>query len=136
MFIKSDNVRKLFVPITFLSVSMMIFANNALAKTVGLVPCGPGTDDPVCDVCDFFVMIKKIIDFMMIDIAPALALLLIVSGAVVMMTSGGSQQNYDKGKDIIFKTIIGLLIIFGSWFIINIVMSISTGADTWYKIQC
>lgn len=136
MLIKSDNVRKLFVPITFLSVSMMIFANNALAKTGGLVPCGPGTDDLVCDVCDFFVMIKKIIDFMMIDIAPALALLLIVSGAVVMMTSGGSQQNYDKGKDIIFKTIIGLLIIFGSWFIINIVMSISTGADTWYKIQC
>lgn len=118
-------------------VFVIVFVFFAQFASAALVPCGPGiADNPTCDVCDFFTLIDKIINFVMIDIAPALALLLIIVGAIVIITSGGSQTNYDKGKGIIFAAIIGFLIILGSWFIINLVMSFSTGADSWNTINC
>lgn len=115
----------------------------------GLVPCGPVSlgFSHACTVCDFFVMIDKIIDFISIDIVPPLALLLIIIGGVMMIVSGGSEDNYKKGKTIITSAIVGLLIIWGSWLIIDTIMSGLTslgnqGGSTapnfvpWNTIQC
>lgn len=116
--------------------AVIVFVFSAQFASAALVPCGPGTAKATCDVCDFFTLIDKIINFVMLDIAPALALLLIIVGAIVIITSGGSQANYDKGKGIIFAAVLGFLIILGAWFIINLVMSFTTGANTWNTINC
>lgn len=120
-------------------------AGEAEPVTGGLVPCGPGKADPVCDVCDFFVLIDNIIDFISIKIAPYLALLLIIGGAFMMIVSGGSETQYAKGKTIITSAIVGLLIIWGSWVIIDTIMSGLTSFGSqgtapnfipWNTIQC
>lgn len=109
----------------------------------GLVPCGPRSLGfrHTCTVCDFFVLIDKIIDFISIDIVPPLALLLIIVGGIMMIVSGGSETQYKKGKTIITSAIVGLLIIWGSWIIIDVIMSGLTsfgsqGLTPWNTIQC
>lgn len=115
--------------------------------TGGLVPCGPVSlgFSHACTVCDFFVLIDKIIDFISVDIVPPLALLLIIIGGVMMIISGGSETQYKKGKTIITSAIVGLLIIWGSWIIIDTIMSGLTSLGSqgtapnftpWNTIQC
>lgn len=127
--------------IAFFSIVLMIilgvgiFAQSAFAA---LVPCGPNVTGKPCTVCDFFVLFDNIIDFITVDVAPVLALLLIVAGAVTMIASGGSEEVYKKGKNIITMAIVGILIVWGSWLIIDTVMKGLTGGKigTWNKIEC
>lgn len=121
--------------------SFGVFAQSVFAA--GLVPCGPGQADPTCEVCDFFTLIDNIIDFISITIAPPLALLLIVGGAATMMMSGGSETVYKKGREIITAALIGLFIIWGSWLIIDVIMSAtlvgtsgSPWSNPWNTIEC
>src|SRR3989344_3213837 len=102
------------ITVLFIFFSFSIFASAVFAQ--GLVPCGnPGQS--ACTVCDFFVLIDNIIDFVAIKLAPPLALLLIVIGAV-------------------------FLIISGSWMIIDVVMGAIAGGGglgtlkTWNTIDC
>lgn len=130
--------------------SFGVFAQSAFAA---LVPCGLSENDPAtswndvkaCEVCDFFVLIDTIIDFISITVAPSLALLLIVGGAATMMMSGGSETVYKKGREIITMALVGLFIIWGSWIIIDTIMSGLTSFGSqgtapnfipWYTIQC
>lgn len=127
--------------IAFFSIVLMIilgvgvFAQSASAA---LVPCGPDMAKATCEVCDFFTLFDNIIRFITVDIVPALALLLIVAGAVTMIASGGSEEMYKKGKNIITMAIVGILIVWGSWLIIDTVMKGLTGGKlgTWNKIEC
>ncbi len=57
---------------------------------------------------------------LLIVIAILFALLLIVRGGINMMTSGGDKQRFTAGRERIRYAILGLVIIFLSFFLVNI----------------
>ncbi len=114
----------------------------------GIVPCGK----PVrvngaccilpCSFCHFFVMLDNIIDFFMFNLVPVIAVLMLVFGGFIFLTSGENPGNIDWAKRIITSTIKGLLAIFTAWLIVNaffmfIGVADWTGLESgWFQINC
>lgn len=110
----------------------------------GLVPCGPGTGKETCTLCDLFVMIARIIDFVWFKIIPALAAVMIaVAGFMYIIAyigPGGGPGMLGKAKDILKAVFFGLLIAYGSWIIVDLFLW-AIGAkekflSSWWNINC
>ena len=86
-----------------------------------LVPCGQYPDCQ-CELQDLFTMVLRIYNFLVWTIATPLAGLLVVAGGVLMVVSGGNPGLLDWGKRILWGVFIAIILIFGSWFIIDIVL--------------
>ncbi len=97
-----------------------------------LVPCGNDGQNP-CTLSDFFVLIRNVYDFMVWTIALPIAGLMIMIGGILILISGGpgganpitgaiSPNLYSTAKNIITYSIIGVVLIFGSWLIIDAVL--------------
>lgn len=108
------------------------------------MPCG-GEREPDCDVCYFFVMAKGVIDFIVLKFTPPVAVLLMAISGILMYTSGGSEARLKWAKDILWSVIIGLLIIYGAWMIIDSVILMVSDQFTsqlpgfpwpWNEIRC
>ena len=116
----------------------------------GLVPCAKYCDDPntpydetkPCQLCHFFVMLDRILDFVFTRLVPAVAVLLLMIGGVMFFFAGGSPQTLGTAKSIITSVVIGLIIIFAAWLIINtffILIGVAawTGLQAgWFTINC
>lgn len=109
----------------FLSLILTIFAANAVfaagadCPITGLVPCGTATCP--CELCDFFVMVQKIVNFILFTIVPAVAVLLVVIGGIFFILGSGYDPSLiSKGKATLTSVVIGLLITYGSWVIVNL----------------
>ncbi|MCK4781845.1 hypothetical protein KAS79_02905 [Candidatus Parcubacteria bacterium] len=114
----------------------------------GIVPCGKpielnGTCCILpCTLCHFFVMFEQIINFFMLTLVPAIAVLMIVIGGLIFLLSGQNPSGIDQGKRIMTSTAKGLVIIFASWLIINtffvyIKAASWTGLSSgWFQIKC
>lgn len=120
----------------------------------GLVPCGPGTDKPVCEFCDFFVLFKRIIDFLLVPcslnggvpLVFLIAILFITIGGFYFLFAEGKPDKLEKGRNIIKTTLIGLLLIFAGWLVVNLFFQVigvanwtglsASGPDTWWQIPC
>jgi len=127
----------------------------------GLVPCGLGK--PLCDVpfedgscpaggnedgiscqfCHLFVMIDGIIDFLLVDIVPYLAVLMVIAGAIMFYFGGGKPELISKGKTVIKSVIIGLFLIYGAFLIVGTFLTIlgvtewtGLASGSWFKIAC
>lgn len=125
---------KIFRPVaTVVFVFLILAANFSLVFGAGLVPC---TDN--CTVCDFFVLVKNIINWM-INVSFALAGGFIAWGAFDIMIAGGSPEKIEDGKKKITTAVIGLAIVLGAWLIVGTVMQILSGSPSvlpWSTIQC
>lgn len=108
-------------------------------RSGGLVPCGRSCDDPTtpedesepCTLCHFFLMIKKIIDFLLLYIVPPIAILMIAIGGfmyiVAYMSSPETLAGGQKGgpallsqaKRLFSAVVVGLIIIYGAFLIIG-----------------
>lgn len=118
----------------------------ALAWNIGdpLVPCGTSQDSTPCSLCHLFVLGQNIVDFLTKAIAPSLAVLAFAWAGFKILTSGGSPGARQEGIKIIRNTIIGLLIVFGAWIIIDTLIvffagtffTTSGGARLWNTISC
>ncbi|MCX6719534.1 MAG: hypothetical protein NTV36_00250 [Candidatus Staskawiczbacteria bacterium] len=86
----------------------------ALTRAGGLVPC-----DTNCGINDFFTMLVNIYTFIVQMIATPLAILAIIIGGILMMVSAGNPNLMGTGKKILYSAIIGLVLVFGSYLIIN-----------------
>ncbi|OGL74140.1 hypothetical protein A3F28_00210 [Candidatus Uhrbacteria bacterium RIFCSPHIGHO2_12_FULL_57_11] len=58
-----------------------------------------------------------------LGIAGSLAILMVVYGGVTWLTSGGSPEKIEKGKKILVWAVIGLIVIFGAYSLVNFVLS-------------
>ena len=106
----------------------------------GLVPCG-GPNQPACEICHLFVMLDGTIDFVLFNIVFPLGTLLLVIGGGMFMLSSGEPQKITSAKKILFSTIVGLIIIFSSWLMVNTLMtgigvSDWAGGAEWFQIDC
>lgn len=102
-----------------------------------------------CNLCDMFLIGIRLAQ-LLLGISGAVALLLFIVGGFIFIISSGNQQMIERGKKIITGTLIGLLIVFGSWQIINliIVALVSTQIEnigestplvignSWTKLSC
>lgn len=103
-----------------------------ISNAAGLVPCGgPGQSD--CTICSLFVGVKNIVDFLTLDIAIPLAVVILIYGGVMLLTSGGSEEKIKKGKTALRAAVWGLLIVFAAWLIIATILGnlVQTGYKPW-----
>jgi len=106
----------------------------------GLVPCG-GPDENPCTACDVVVMIEKILHFAL-DSGVIIIVGAIIWGGITWITSLGDSKKIEKGKNIIQSAIIGLIIVLGSYIIINTTFWLiahlggDNYVDKWFQIDC
>lgn len=108
-------------------------------SAAGLVPCGT-SGTPLCTTCDIFKLIKNVIDFLLVDLVPALAVLFVVIAGVFMFFGGLQPGNFERGKKILKDTVVGLFIVFGAWVITTTILKSVAGDNNifnnWFSIQC
>jgi Type IV secretion system pilin len=83
------------------------------AKPSGLDPSG-GRDIPTI----IGGAIKAVL-----GVAGAMALFMFVYGGLITLTSAGSPERIKKGKDVLIWATVGLIIIFGSFYMVDFVIS-------------
>jgi len=111
------------------------------AQEQGLVPCG-GSGQESCKLCDIFTMFDRIVDFVMLTLVPPLAALMLVVGGVMFFTAAGDSGKLTSAKSLLTSVIFGLVIVYGSWLVINsffLVIGVNewTGLDQgWFNYPC
>ncbi len=94
----------------------------AKAQNNGLVSC---TDN--CALNDVFTTANNIYDFLVTKIAAPLAVVAIIIGGVLMMTSAGDPGRMGIGKKVFYAAVIGLVLAFATKAIVNFAL----GAVGW-----
>lgn len=118
--------------------SLLFLFSAAFIQAEGLVPCGPGTAKQYCELCDFFVMIERIIDFLLLPppagggVVLALAVLMIAVGGfmyVIAYAGAGGPEMVSRAKKLFTAVAIGLLIIYSAFLIIGLFLKFIGLAD-------
>jgi len=118
----------------------------------GLVPCGRMCDDTNTDICEcdpctlchLFVLFKRIVDFLAKDVLFPLAVLMIIIGGVMFLTAAGDPGRIGNAKKILTAVVIGLVIIFLAWLIVDTIIGVLVRTDNpfgmvlrnWSDIPC
>lgn len=116
----------------FLLVGALIVASPVYAA--GIVPC----DGPGCRACDFIQLGQNIIDWF-IKIAASIIALTFAWGGMKMVMSGGDTGAVSSARSIMTNSVIGLVILLGSWLIVNTILNLLVSEENmgkWYEIQC
>lgn len=102
---------------------MVFGASSAHAQI--LPPCTASGD---CGINDFLVLAFNIVKFMW-GLAGSLALLMFVIGGLTLLMAGGDPSRVKSGMTTLQNAVIGILLVLGSWVIINTILVIATGQD-------
>jgi len=124
----------------FLLSFLFLFLVISQVQAAGLVPCG-GHGEPACTFCHFFVLINNIIEFVMFKMVPVVAVTMLIVGGIMFFFAGASSKILSQATGIITSVIIGLVIIFCAWAIVNTILTQigiveSPALLQWYKIDC
>lgn len=109
----------------------------------GLVPCGNtltyGPDGKTatgvvcpCEFGHFFVLLAKVYNFIVKYLVTSLAVIMITVGAIFMMISAGSPNLAGTGRNMVKYAIIGLILVFGSWIIVDTFLKILGYQGQWF----
>jgi len=130
-------MKKLFL-ITFLF--LFLFLVFGQVQAAGLVPCG-GLGEEACQFCHFFVMFNNVVRFVMFTLVPVVAVLMLVIGGIMFFFAGAKPSILIRARGIITSVVIGLVIIFSAWVIVNTILVQSGIVDSpsllqWWQIDC
>ena len=99
-----------------------------------------------CTFCHLFVMLDGIIDFVLLQLVPVIAVLMLVIGGVMFALAGftewGLPFTFEQAKKLMTSVVIGLVIIFAAWLIIDLFFRVIgvvewTGLQSgWFSIKC
>lgn len=139
----TKNMKKTFAIIFLLFLTLPVFAClpigtvfAAVNPTEGqpLVPCGnPGQE--ACTIDYFFEMLERIYNFIVWNIATPLAIIGLTIGGIFMLISAGDPGLFNKGKEILKWSIIGLVLVFGSFVIIGFILKTLLGyTGNWWQL--
>ena len=118
-----------------------------LQDSGGLMPCGKNYNDPdtawdeceSCDLCKMILMGQLIIEFLL-KISAVVAVLAIAAGGFLYMFAAGNQGTIDKAKSMIKYVLIGFLIVFIAWALVDTILAMFGYIDPvggeWYSINC
>ncbi|HOF42480.1 MAG TPA: pilin [Candidatus Moranbacteria bacterium] len=96
--------------------------------TSGIIKCGrPGQN--MCTLCDLVKGINDIVQFLM-KVSIGIALLAITIGGILYIISSGDSGMMDKAKSAIKNALIGFIVVFSAYLIINTtIVYLGTKAD-------
>jgi len=75
-----------------------------------------------CGLNDFVNLFVDAANYLF-GIVGALALLFFIYGGVLWLTAGGKAEQIERGKKVLIGAVIGLVIVFGAWLIVQFVMT-------------
>jgi len=116
-----------------------------IPDSAGFIPCGRYTNDPTtpwneCDECDFCsipLALQLVLDFL-IKISGIVAVLAIVLGQLLAMTSIGDTDKMVKIKAVLGKALLGFGYVMAAWLIVNALLAALGYSDPlggeWYTV--
>lgn len=142
-----------------LTILFLLFSAVPLTTDAGIVQCGGfninpdgsvGSKQPDCGFCSIFQLINNIVIFFLVPspsvnngfaVVPLLATLLILVGGFYILIAAGQPERQKTGKDIITAVVIGLLVVYIAWIVINSILTFLgvaewTGLLQWWDIKC
>lgn len=90
-----------------------------------------------CKTCDIFKVVENVFSFAF-QIVGIIAVFVIFIGGITYIRSGGNEETAGKAKKIIAAAVIGTLVVFSAWIIINTILNM-TGFNiggTWWSPSC
>lgn len=105
----------------------------------GLVPCGQ--EGNPCQLCHLFQLINNILNWVLFVFIPVIAPIFIVIGGIYILVARGNPGTYTQGRSVLTATVVGLIIVYTAWVLLNTVLTSLgvaswTGLGTWWQIQC
>ena len=113
---------KYYLPVC-IALSMSFAFSSAASHAAGLLHDCP---DGKYSVDAFIALIFNVIKFLW-GLTGSAALVMLVVGGFYMLLAGGDPQKAKSGVTTIRNAIIGILLVLGSWIIINLLVSVFTG---------
>lgn len=102
--------------------ALFLTSNISFAQDFGVEAVGTGIDNSLASGEDMRIVAGRFIQFAL-GFLGILAVLLIMYGGFIWMTSGGDEEKIKKAKGVLQSSVIGLVIILSSWglttFILN-----------------
>ena len=91
------------------------------AASDSLVPCdGDGETNP-CTFNSFFVLIQTVANYL-VKIAAIIATIVIVIAGIWLATTGGNESRRKQAEDMLWKAVIGLIIVLAAWLIVTAIV--------------
>jgi hypothetical protein len=122
-------MKKLFIIIAF-AFSLVIYGlslSPLFVTAQGPLLSDSLIEDAECssDNCSLntFIALGVSLSNIILGLVGALTLAMFIYGGVTLLISGGSAEKISKGKEIILGSVVGLLIVFGSYTIIKFVVN-------------
>ncbi len=120
-------MRKIF-PLIFFIIFLFSFVAPVYG---GMVPCGLSRDDPdqpgnqtvPCQLCHLFVMVDEYVSGFLKYVVPSLATIMIAIGGMMLIFGAGKPETVSQAKSLFKTVIIGLIIIYGAWLIVDMLLS-------------
>lgn len=123
-------------------VSIGLFPATTLAASAGqffpLVPCG-ASGQPRCTPCHLFETADNLIDFILFGVTGPVATFMIVIAGGMIMLDGANLSTVAKGRELLYRTLIGVTIILFAWVGTNTLIHAlgrGTVGDKWYEFSC
>lgn len=89
------------------------------------VPC---EDRPeTCGFSEVYALIKTIIDFLLLDILSPVAIIAILFAGFKYVSAQGNPGEIKKAHDIFYYVVIGMVVAFAAWLIVNTILTTLTG---------
>jgi hypothetical protein len=108
----------------------------SITTTDGKIEC-VGTGEP-CQLCHLFVLFDRIVDFLLLNIVPPLAILMLVIAGTMYILAYleviGNPNWIVQAKSLIYSVLIGVIIIYGAWLLVNFFLQI-IGVETWTGLE-
>ena len=118
-----------------------------LNDSAGLIPCGKNYNDPAtswdecadCTLCHLILMGQLIIEFL-VKMAAIFAILAIIGGGLIYVFSIGSAGTIEKAKTMIKYALLGFLVVFIAWAVIDSILVLMGYIDPiggdWHMMNC
>lgn len=119
-----------------------LFLLPQISNAAGLVPCGE--EGNPCTFCHLFVLFENIVNFVLFEFVPPLAILMLVVGGAWFFFAAGDPGQLQRAKGILTSVVWGLIIIYGAWLLVNLffmTIGINEAAfsglpQNWFKFEC
>lgn len=104
--------------------------NDSVYWDKGNKTCAGGAPLVVnCQFCHFFIMIDGIVDFLLVDIIPAVTVGVLVIGGIMYYFSGFKPGLRGTSIKLFKGVLIGLALIYGAYMLIGIVLMVLGAAE-------
>ncbi|OGF25791.1 hypothetical protein A2303_07400 [Candidatus Falkowbacteria bacterium RIFOXYB2_FULL_47_14] len=133
---KNKYIKRTILPLFFFSfLFFSVFAGGAEANLMENIACA---GDGKCTPDDFFRLAVNAAKWIL-GITGSLALGAFVVGGAMFLVSSGNSDTVNKGKQVLIGAVIGLVVVFVSWLIVQFVMFNILGyryegTDDWFKL--